>query len=215
MYFSRDSLHKSREIYIQIAGKIDTDRGKTNKNDGVSWCKGLQKSGKVRIFVAVSPDHSQKPVLRKKTRKTLTCAAVLCEHSFKGVAQVLYKQVCQSLPATLEQPTGLAAQLRKTKKTECKVKRMSSESSTKRMNSESSTKACLSNAESWLSSRNSNCLSNAESRLSSRDSNCLFRLRLSTYWSARTLPRCILFWQKLQKPRKPRNYVNPQQLTRQ
>ena len=43
---------------------------------------------------------------------------------------------------------GLAAQLRKTKKTECKVKRMSSESSTKRMNSESSTKACLSNAES-------------------------------------------------------------------
>ena len=51
-------------------------------------------------------DHSQKPVLRKKTRKTLTCAAVLCEHSFKGVAQVLYKQVCQSLPATLEQPTA-------------------------------------------------------------------------------------------------------------
>ena len=70
MCFSRDSLHKSREIYIQIAGKIDTDCGKTNKNDGVSWCKGLQKSGKVRIFVAVSPDHSQKPVLRKKTRKT-------------------------------------------------------------------------------------------------------------------------------------------------
>jgi hypothetical protein len=55
---------------------------------------------------SVSPDHSQKPVLRKKTRKTLTCAAVLCEHSFKGVAQVLYKQVCQSLPATLEQPTA-------------------------------------------------------------------------------------------------------------
>ena len=27
-------------------------------------------------------DHSHKPVLRKKTRKTLTCAAVLCEHSF-------------------------------------------------------------------------------------------------------------------------------------
>ena len=51
-------------------------------------------------------DHSQKPVLRKKTRKTLPCAAVLCEHSFKGVAQVLYKQVCQSLPATLEQPTA-------------------------------------------------------------------------------------------------------------
>ena len=51
-------------------------------------------------------DHSQKPVLSKKTRKTLTCAAVLCEHSFKGVAQVLYKQVCQSLPATLEQPTA-------------------------------------------------------------------------------------------------------------
>lgn len=51
-------------------------------------------------------DHSQKPVLRKKARKTLTCAAVLCEHSFKGVAQVLYKQVCQSLPATLEQPTA-------------------------------------------------------------------------------------------------------------
>ena len=86
---------------------------------------------------------------------------------------------------------GLAAQLRKTKKTECKVKRMSSESSTKA------------------------CLSNAESRLSSRDSNCLFRLRLSTYRSARTLPRCLLCWQKLQKPRKPRNYVNPQQLTRQ
>ena len=51
-------------------------------------------------------DHSQKPVLSKKTRKTQTCAAVLCEHSFKGVAQVLYKQVCQSLPATLEQPTA-------------------------------------------------------------------------------------------------------------
>ena len=51
-------------------------------------------------------DHSQKPVLSKKTRKTLTCAAVLCEHSFKGVAQVLYKQVCQSLPDTLEQPTA-------------------------------------------------------------------------------------------------------------
>ncbi len=51
-------------------------------------------------------DPSQKPVLSKKTRKTLTCAAVLCEHSFKGVAQVLYKQVCQSLPDTLEQPTA-------------------------------------------------------------------------------------------------------------
>ena len=87
---------------------------------------------------------------------------------------------------------GLAAQLRKTKKTECKVKRMSSESSTKRMNSESSTKRM--NSESSTKA----CLSNAESRLSSRDSNCLFRLRLSTYRSARTLPRCILFWQKLQ-----------------
>ena len=82
-------------------------------------CKGTQnvmqlgcKPLLVKVFatelheISKKKDHSQKPVLRKKTRKALTCAAVLCEHSFKGVAQVLYKQVCQSLPATLEQPTA-------------------------------------------------------------------------------------------------------------
>ena len=40
-------------------------------------------SGVLFVFVFLKIwDHSQKPVLRKKTRKTLTCAAVLCEHSF-------------------------------------------------------------------------------------------------------------------------------------
>ena len=74
--------------------------------DGVKECMVFYTIPTYKRIVKRIRDHSQKPVLSKKTRKTLTCAAVLCEHSFKGVAQVLYKQVCQSLPDTLEQPTA-------------------------------------------------------------------------------------------------------------
>ena len=42
----------------------------------------IVNQGTVVKLICELLDHSQKPVLRKKTRKTLTCAAVLCEHSF-------------------------------------------------------------------------------------------------------------------------------------
>ena len=89
-------LSRRHEAHHGFVPKRSLRRGKNNKN--LSDCNQMVSRDLL--------DHSQKPVLSKKTRKTLTCAAVLCEHSFKGVAQVLYKQVCQSLPATLEQPTA-------------------------------------------------------------------------------------------------------------